>query len=163
MRIGHAFLDDIAHAANPINSQTGGLKLRDTDGVINDTNADGVIDVAMGAGESLATHFDGDLLDRHFITGDGRGNENFGLTAVHHVFHSEHNRQTVIQKLKILEEGDLAFVNEWLATDINAGDLAALHTALDAAVDKHVFIEGLALNWDGERIFQAARFATEMQ
>ena len=29
----------------------------------------------------------------HFITGDGRGNENIGLTAVHHVFHAEHNRQ----------------------------------------------------------------------
>ena len=163
MRIGHAFLDDIAHAANPINNQTGGLKLRDTDGVINDTNADGVIDVPMAAGQSLATHYDGDLLDRHFITGDGRGNENFGLTAVHHVFHSEHNRQTVIQKLKILEEGDLAFVNEWLVTDLTAGELSALHTALDAAVDKNAFIEGLTLNWDGERIFQAARFATEMQ
>jgi Ca2+-binding RTX toxin-like protein len=163
MRIGHAFLDDIAHAANPINSQTGGLKLRDTDGVINDTDANGVVDVPMAAGQSLTTHFDGDLLDRHFITGDGRGNENFGLTAVHHVFHSEHNRQTVIQKLKILEEGDLAFINEWLVTDLTAGELSALHTALDAAVDKNAFIEGLALNWDGERIFQAARFATEMQ
>ena len=28
----------------------------------------------------------------HYITGDGRGNENIGLTSVHHVFHAEHNR-----------------------------------------------------------------------
>jgi Ca2+-binding RTX toxin-like protein len=27
----------------------------------------------------------------HYIAGDGRVNENFGLTAVHHVFHEEHN------------------------------------------------------------------------
>ena len=32
------------------------------------------------------------MLDAHFIAGDGRVNENIGLTAVHHMFHSEHNR-----------------------------------------------------------------------
>ena len=36
--------------------------------------------------------YDDELLDRHFVAGDGRVNENIGLTAVHHVFHSEHNR-----------------------------------------------------------------------
>ena len=36
--------------------------------------------------------YDNELLDRHFITGDGRGNENIALTAVHTMFHSEHNR-----------------------------------------------------------------------
>ena len=51
---------------------------------------------------------------RHFITGDGRGNENIGLTAVHHVFHSEHNRQVDAQKLTILRSGDVDFINEWL-------------------------------------------------
>ena len=29
----------------------------------------------------------------HYIAGDGRVNENFGLTAIHHVFHEEHNFQ----------------------------------------------------------------------
>ena len=37
-------------------------------------------------------NYDNELLDAHFITGDGRGNENIGLTAVHMVFHAEHNR-----------------------------------------------------------------------
>ena len=32
------------------------------------------------------------LLDAHYIAGDGRVNENIGLTAVHAIFHSEHNR-----------------------------------------------------------------------
>ena len=29
----------------------------------------------------------------HYIAGDGRVNENFGLTSIHHVFHEEHNYQ----------------------------------------------------------------------
>ena len=28
----------------------------------------------------------------HFIAGDGRVNENIGLTAIHQIFHSEHDR-----------------------------------------------------------------------
>ena len=161
VRIGHAFLDDIAHTANPFNSQTGALKTADADNVVNDLNADGRID---GTETPLpAGQYDDELLGRHFITGDGRGNENFGLTAVHHIFHSEHNRQTVIQKLTILEEGDLAFVNEWLAVDIDAAALASIKASLQGTIDKNAYIENSPLVWDGERIFQAARFATEMQ
>ncbi|WP_304519296.1 peroxidase family protein [Actinoplanes aureus] len=36
--------------------------------------------------------YDDEMLAAHYIAGDGRVNENIGLTAVHHVFHSEHNR-----------------------------------------------------------------------
>src|SRR5690606_6371831 len=95
--------------------------------------------------------YDNELLDRHFITGDGRGNENIGLTAVHHVFHSEHNRQVEANKAYILEIAgsgkaeDIAFLNEWLLTPVAAG------------------FDVNALQWDGERLFQTARFATEMQ
>ena len=32
--------------------------------------------------------YDDEMLDAHFIAGDGRVNENIGLTAVHQVFHS---------------------------------------------------------------------------
>jgi Ca2+-binding RTX toxin-like protein len=173
-RIGHAFLDDIAHTANPFNSQNGSLKTAHSDGLINDPNGNGIYDpgeVAIAAGS-----YDSDLLDRHFITGDGRGNENMGLSAVHHIFHSEHNRQSVLQKLTILTDGDVAFVNEWLAgSGISQGTLTDIKTALEGAVDKLAFLQALEdgdaatgalplhLVWDGERIFQAARFATEMQ
>jgi Ca2+-binding RTX toxin-like protein len=34
----------------------------------------------------------------HYIAGDGRVNENFGLTSIHHVFHEEHNYQ--VENLK---------------------------------------------------------------
>jgi len=138
IRIGHAFLDDIAHAANPFDSQSGMLKTADDD-------------TAVGLSDSVSTAgtYDNELLDRHFVTGDGRGNENIGLTAVHHVFHSEHNRQVVAQKKTILESGDIDFINEWLLVDLAAGD--------------PIPTDPTALTWDGERLFQAGRFATEMQ
>ncbi len=173
--IANAFLDDIAHTAAPQ------LVDPDRNPATNNsvwTTADGDAltgNTVLVNGLGVRLEYDNELLDRHFITGDGRGNENFGLTAVHHIFHSEHNRQTVIQKLKILEEGSLAFVNEWLAVDINQATLTAIKDALHLAVNKNEFIHnledgnlatglaGLNLVWDGERIFQAARFATEMQ
>ena len=46
------------------------------------------------------TAYDNELLDAHYITGDGRGNENIGLTAIHHVFHSEHNH--LVEQVKEL-------------------------------------------------------------
>ena len=149
-RIGHAFLDDIAHNANPFNSNTGGLKAAD-------------LDDAIGLAGSSQAFYDDELLDRHFITGDGRGNENFGLTAVHQVFHSEHNRQVTVNKLTILQDGDLAFVNEWLLTDITQTQLNAIKANLAAATNLQTFVDNLTLDWDGERLFQTARFATEMQ
>jgi len=123
VRTGHAFLDDISHNANQVNSQTGALLAADDDSVIND-------------GPLQAGTYDDELLDAHYITGDGRGNENIALTAVHHVFHSEHNRQVEEIKATVLASGDAAFIASWQLPDGS---------------------------WNGERIFQAARFATEMQ
>ena len=58
--------------------------------------------------------YDNELLDAHFVAGDGRANENIGLTAVHHVFHSEHNRLVEHTKDVVLASNDVAFINEWL-------------------------------------------------
>ena len=116
-----------------------------------DVNLDGVINIAdLTADDRNPLTYDNELLDAHYITGDGRGNENIGLTSVHHIFHSEHNRQVEEIKATIIadaqETGDLTALNDWLAVDVPAlpGDLSTL-------------------TWDGERLFQAARFATEMQ
>jgi hypothetical protein len=57
--------------------------------------------------------YDDELLDRHFITGDGRGNENIALTTVHHVFHSEHNRQVDAIKATVLATNDPDFIASW--------------------------------------------------
>lgn len=138
IRTGHAFLDDIAHNAVPVFDAAGNLA---PDG---DTDTGNAVPFDPNTGRNLA--YDDELLDRHFITGDGRGNENIGLTAVHHVFHSEHNRLVEQNKLTILQSGDLNFINEWLLNDVASVPASP---------------EGLL--WDGERLFQAARFATEMQ
>ncbi|MGA8046880.1 MAG: hypothetical protein WCA30_11515, partial [Dermatophilaceae bacterium] len=82
---GHSFLDDIAHGATP------GSPPLDAEG-----------NVIVGEnGEPNLTGYDNVALGEHFITGDGRGNENIALTAVHAVFHGEHNRQ-------------VASIREWL-------------------------------------------------
>ena len=79
LRTGHMFLADIAHSANPFDSQTGALLTADADDTVGDD-------------WSTPSTYDDELLDEHFMAGDGRVNENIALTAVHHVFHSEHNR-----------------------------------------------------------------------
>ncbi len=123
---GHAFLHDIAHTADP---KAGLAADADTD-----------------TGNALTTPgtYDNELLDRHFIVGDGRGNENIGLTAIHTMFHSEHNHRIDQVKAEIIASGDLAFINEWLDTPVT-------EVPTDAA----------SLDWNGERLFQAGRFSTE--
>jgi Ca2+-binding RTX toxin-like protein len=133
LRTGHAFLDDIAHNANPDPGE-----IPDADTL-----------VSTAATPQPAGTYDNELLDLHYITGDGRGNENIALTAIHSVFHSEHNRLVAHIKDVVLASADLAFLNQWLLTPV-----AAL-PATPAAI--------AALSWNGERLFQAARFPNEMQ
>jgi Ca2+-binding RTX toxin-like protein len=142
VRTGHAFLADIAHNAVPTGLADGDIEV----GLENPGNEPGV--------------YDNELLDAHFVAGDGRANENIGLTAVHHVFHSEHNRLVQHTKDVVLADASamlaggatqaqaVAFLNEWLINDVAA-------VPAGAAID--------ALVWDGERVFQAAKFGTEMQ
>ncbi|HEY4136577.1 MAG TPA: peroxidase family protein [Alphaproteobacteria bacterium] len=140
VRTGHAFLADIAHDAVP-----NGL-------------ADGDIEIGLANPGNGSAVYDNELLDAHFMAGDGRVNENIGLTAVHHVFHAEHNRLVEHTKAVTLADAQamlaggatqadaVAFLNEWLAVDV-----AAVPASL------------AGLTWDGERLFQAAKFGTEMQ
>lgn len=137
VRTGHAFLDDIAHNAVPV--IVGGQLMADSDSEVGNA-----VQVNSMTGRNL--EYDNELLDAHYITGDGRGNENIGLTAVHHVFHSEHNRLVEANKQTILASGDLAFINEWLLVQVDQVPESA---------------DGLI--WNGERLFQAARFVNEMQ
>ncbi|MBK7454921.1 MAG: heme peroxidase [Anaerolineales bacterium] len=121
--INTAFLNDIAHSAAPT---AGGP---DADGV-----AGGSLDTPVPAGS-----YDDELLDLHFICGDGRCNENIALSAVHQVFHSEHDR--LVDDIENILNNDTSGI-----TNITDWQLA------------------LGANgWNGERLFQAARFITEMQ
>ena len=129
VRIGHAFLDDIANFAFPYTS-TGVLKTPDTSTTINNYPGS---DCPVGA-----SCYDNELLDAHYITGDGRGNENIGLTAVHTVFHAEHNR--LWQQIQDV---------------INADTSAA------GVTFKNLWLTGGTYN--GEYLFQASRMITEME
>ena len=82
VRTSHAFLNDIAHNAVPV--IVGGVLQAD-----GDTDVGNPQDVGA-QGNNLT--YDNELLDAHYIAGDGRVNENIGLTAVHAIFHAEHNR-----------------------------------------------------------------------
>ncbi len=128
----HQFLNDVAHNAVPTFTLAGALR-PDTDL----TAGGSLTPVTVPAGS-----YDNELLDLHFITGDGRGNENIALTAVHTVFHSEHNRLVAdIDRLINLPSTGLTApeVAAWKALDVPSG-------------------------WGyGERLFQAAKFVTEME
>lgn len=82
--------------------------------------ADADTTVSTAATPQPAGTYDNELLDLHYITGDGRGNENIALTAIHSVFHSEHNRLVEQVKQVVLDSADLAFLNQWLITPIAA-------------------------------------------
>ena len=163
LRTGHAFLDDIAHNAKP-----GGVADVDGDPATPATAIGADADAI--AGNAIATDsrgrkvaYDDELLNAHYIVGDGRGNENIALTTIHSIFHSEHNR--IADQVKAIAVDDFnaavasanaeqieasrSFLNQWLDVDVAAGTTTALTAE--------------ALDWDGERVFQAAKFATEMQ
>jgi Ca2+-binding RTX toxin-like protein len=130
----HEFLNDVAHSAVPT---PGGPDA--------DLVAGGSLDTPQPPGT-----YDNELLDIHFVTGDGRGNENIMLTAVHTVFHSEHNRLQGVFRAMIE-----APVNP--ATGVNASGLTLAEQTAWQTTDP-------ASGWTyGEHLFQAAKFGTEMQ
>ncbi|MFL5929577.1 MAG: peroxidase family protein, partial [Gaiellaceae bacterium] len=138
------FLTDIAHNADP-----------GTVGPCSSTgNAAGCLEPDA---DNVASHdfanqpagtYDDELLNAHFICGDGRCNENIALTAVHQMFHSEHNRLVGYMKGVLLDD----------ATGPNA-------TATGAAAlpEWQLPTTENPDGWNGERLFQAARFVTEME
>ncbi|HKA06170.1 MAG TPA: peroxidase family protein, partial [Gemmataceae bacterium] len=165
VRTGHQFLIDIAHSANPFDD-FGNPLLPDADNVVNAPNA-----------PPAPGFYDDELLNAHYIAGDGRVNENIGLTAVHSIFHSEHNRLVDQTKAVLITSpafdpvtdpvAALALLNSYLDPD-PAHQLTALPVVpagldLNDVAAVNAFINSLNLTWNGERLFQAARFGTEMQ
>ena len=108
-RVGHAFIDDMAQGAAPRYA----------------ANCAPCTNLGNSA-----------LLGTHFIAGDGRGNENIGLTAIHTIFHDEHDRLVTDLENVITSSGDNAYIAQW-----------------------HVG-NNLGADWDGNKIFAAARTIT---
>ena len=121
------FLTDIAHNADPTpvdsdhNPATPPVAPR----------ADDDHTASADFANQPAGTYDDELLDAHYIAGDGRANENIGLTTVHQIFHAEHNRLIA--------------------------DIERVLTSDGTALDQWQLPSGA---WNGERLFQAARFVT---
>jgi Ca2+-binding RTX toxin-like protein len=150
VRLDTPFVGDIAHnadpspqpdPANPANTVT---PKPDPDTIVNDPNK------PLPAGFGF---YDDELLDTHFAAGDGRANENIALTTIHQVFHSEHDR--LIDDIKHTLSTDTSAEG---AADLNAFWKPANPTP---AGGPNVPVD--ANGWAGDRLFQAARFVTEME
>ncbi|MEA2817888.1 MAG: hypothetical protein QOI93_5770 [Rhodospirillaceae bacterium] len=94
----------------------------------------------------------------HYIVGDGRGNENFGLTAMHHVFHENHNVQLVNLENMILSSPDVAARHGYqlAVSDGNSGfytDASGNYTLSDHTT----------ISWDPDKMFEATKLINEME
>ena len=118
---GHAFINDTMATAVPF-SVSGTPLAPDADSVMNSANA-----------MPVSGYYDNETLNAHYVAGDGRVNENIGLSAIHHVFHSEHNllAQDITDFLNNNPEVTSSFKSEWTG--------------------------------NGERLYQASRFINEME
>ncbi|NOG70255.1 peroxidase family protein [Roseicella sp. DB1501] len=137
---GVAFLNDIAHDAALVDDRGNALR----------PDADSV-----AGGTPAAGFYDNELLDAHYVAGDGRVNENIGLTAVQTIFQAEHNRLLAQTKALIqaeLDQGNIAFAAEWV--------LEGMDLTPEADGSPHQIT---AAEWNGERLFQAAKFGTETE
>jgi Ca2+-binding RTX toxin-like protein len=133
------FLTDIAHNADP--GTVGPCTAPNTPAGCLSPDPDTTI--LRDFTQQPAGTYDDELLNAHFICGDGRCNENIALTAVHQMFHSEHNRL-------------VDYIKGVLLNDTSPDGVAAL-------ADWQLPTAQNPQGWNGERLFQAARFVTEME
>ncbi|HET9873532.1 MAG TPA: Ig-like domain-containing protein [Propionibacteriaceae bacterium] len=131
------FVTDIAHNADPTPVDTDRNPATPPVAPSPDSDTTASADFAS---QPVGT-YDDEMLNLHFAAGDGRVNENIGLTAIHQVFHSEHDRL-------------VDYIKSVLTNDTTTSGVAAL---------KEWKLALGADGWNGERLFQAARFVTEME
>ncbi|MDX2157451.1 MAG: peroxidase family protein [Hyphomicrobiaceae bacterium] len=99
----------------------------------------------------------------HYVAGDGRVNENMGLTAVHHVFHEEHNYQVENLKQSIakldLREAALDPSNTYNHQLLNAWQV---DTGQRDAAGNYVYADE-SIAWNDDMLFNAAKMTVEME
>ena len=134
------FVTDIAHNADPSPQDTDHNPATPPVAPVPDADNTPSADFA----NQPAGTYDDEMLNAHAACGDGRCNENIALTSIHQIFHSEHNRLV----------GDIN-------TTLHAPGNEALLAAYQAAGVSGTNSTG-SYNY-GERLFQAARFVTEME
>ncbi len=167
---GHAFLDDIAHGATPLFDGEGNLVPMQfgEDGNVIDPGIPLFDASGAPVNDPTLAGYDNVSLGEHFIAGDGRVNENIGLTAVHAVFHAEHNRMA--DQIETLLAGAMPELlnDQTVADPTQLAEFAKAFRGEDhtyrSAKPEEVLPGAEADDWSyEERLFQAAKFATEMQ
>ena len=107
---GHVFINDTMAGAVPFNSRNQQLT-PDSDSIMNSSTT-----LACGNTPGPCAYYDNESLEAHLVAGDGRINENIGLSSIHLAFHSEHN--LLVKDIKDLLANDSrvtqAFKNEWI-------------------------------------------------
>ncbi|MDQ1725629.1 MAG: hypothetical protein QOG52_2657, partial [Frankiaceae bacterium] len=145
------FLTDIAHNADPgtVGPCTTAAVVDANNHVTTPGAPAGCLDpdpdttASADFGAQRGGTYDDEMLNAHFCAGDGRVNENIALTTIHQVFHSEHDRL-------------VGYMKGVLEADTSPSGVAALaEWKLPLATNP--------AGWNGERLFQAARFVTEME
>lgn len=109
----------------------------------------------------------GDLLlaavGDHYIAGDGRVNENIGLTAVHHVWHEEHNFQVRnIQEAVISEDLRQERLDQYNTYNHDLLHEWQVNTGSLDANGNYVNTDG-SIAWDEAKLFHAAKITVEME
>ncbi|SDH63493.1 peroxidase family protein [Pseudomonas panipatensis] len=94
----------------------------------------------------------------HYIAGDGRVNENFGLTAIHHVFHEDHNVQLINLQAEILAQNNADIAHKW-QVGVSDGNGGFWHDN----DGNYLVAQGGAISWDQDKLFYAAKLAVEME
>jgi Ca2+-binding RTX toxin-like protein len=106
----------------------------------------------------------------HYIAGDGRANENFGLTAIHHVWHEDHNWQIdnlieTIAKQQAIDPTK-AFAHAWqhavTATGAPATGIQIVNGHYEDAQGNYTDSTG-KIDWNQEKMFQSALAIVQME
>jgi Ca2+-binding RTX toxin-like protein len=144
----------------------------------------GVTDVQRAVwGEALM-----ESVGDHYIAGDGRANENFGLTSLHHVFHENHNVQLLNLESRILGMSDAdvrhgfqELVNFTVAATGTAhvvaahyedasGNTVSQNTAGAILIAAHYedanhnyTTSNGTVSWDADKMFEATKLINEME
>jgi Ca2+-binding RTX toxin-like protein/methionine-rich copper-binding protein CopC len=134
------FLTDIAHNADPSPQDTDHNPATDPVAPRKDDDSTPSADFASQPSGT----YDDEMLNAHFCAGDGRVNENIALTTIHQVFHSEHDR--LVDDIQNTLNDNPALLAAY--KDINQD------SSTDPTTQTFSY---------GDRLFQAARFVTEME
>jgi Ca2+-binding RTX toxin-like protein len=107
----------------------------------------------------------------HYMGGDGRLNENFGLTTMHHVFQMEHEYQlNNIQSLLLRQQSQdpTKSIASW-QTEVKSKNGAPLSQGVrivnghyEDAKGNYVTANG-SISWNQEKLFEAARLVTQTE